>query len=229
MKLAISAPDHTTVNRRAVGLALRKAVHKGPLHVLIDSTGLVVFGAGPWLEAKHDAKSRRTWVELHLAVEADGGMIVAQEFTDQHIDDPTQVGPLLDQVEEEIGIVTADGACDGTPIYQAIAQYGDNIEVVIPPRSTRVPSTGSSPQSQRDCHLDMITTQSRLAWQSAAGYGPIALVETPMRRYKTLIGPRLRARGFEAQRTEAAIGVQVLNQMLSTGHSNSVRCKRQTA
>ena len=46
MKLPISVPDHTTVSRRAVGLTLRKSVPKGPLHVLIDNTGLEVFGAG---------------------------------------------------------------------------------------------------------------------------------------------------------------------------------------
>ena len=229
MKLPISAPDHTTVSRRAEGLTLRKSVPKGPLHVLIDSTGLEVFWAGQWLEAKHGAKTRRTWRTLHFAVDVDSGMIVAQVLTDQHTDDPSQVGPLLDQVEEKICKVTADGAYDGTPTYQTIARYGDNIEAVIPPRSTAVPSTGSNPQSLRDRHLEMINTQGRLAWQTATGYGRRALVETTMGRYKSLIGPRLRARGFEAQQTEAAIGVQVLNRMLSAGRTNSVCCKRQAA
>ena len=63
MNLTITAPDHTTVSRRAVGLTVTKSTSapKGPLHVLIDSTGLQVFGAGQWLEEKHGAKSRRTW------------------------------------------------------------------------------------------------------------------------------------------------------------------------
>ena len=92
MNLTITAPDHTTVSRRAVGLTVRKSpsAPKGPLHVLIDSTGLQVFGAGQWLEEKHGAKSRRTWRKLHLAVDADTGMIVAQVLTDQHTDDPSQ-------------------------------------------------------------------------------------------------------------------------------------------
>jgi transposase len=169
---------------------------------------------------------RPTAVETQAAKKQ--GM-TAQVLTDQHTDDPSQVGPLLDQVEEKIGKVTADGAYDGTPTYQTIAQYGDNIEAVIPPRSTALPSTGSNPQSQRDRHLEMINTQGRLAWQTATGYGQRALVETTMGRYKSLIGPSLRARGFEAQQTEAAIGVQVLNRMLSAGRPNSVRCKRRTA
>ncbi len=63
MDLTISAPDHTTVSRRAVTLPVIKpaSVPHGPLHVLIDSTGLQVYGAGQWLEAKHGTKSRRQW------------------------------------------------------------------------------------------------------------------------------------------------------------------------
>jgi hypothetical protein len=72
MGLTISAPDHTTVSRRAVTLPVIQAtsIPVGPLHVLIDSTGLQVYGAGQWMEAKHGAKSRRTWRKLHLAVDA---------------------------------------------------------------------------------------------------------------------------------------------------------------
>lgn len=231
MNLTISAPDHTTVSRRAVGLTLPKlaSTPKGPLHVLIDSTGLEIFGTGQWLEAKHGAKSRRTWRKLHLAVDADSGMIVAQVLTGQHTDDPSQVGPLLAQVDEEIGQVMADGAYDGAPTYQTIAQHGDDIVVVIPPRKTAVAGSESSSQNQRDRHFAMINTEGRLAWQEATGYGRRALVETTMGRYKSLIGPRLRARGFEAQQSEAAIGVAVLNRMLAAGRPNSVRRQKAAA
>ncbi len=83
MGLTLSAPDHSTVSRRAVtspGIQPAQVPH-GPLYVLIDSTGLQVYGAGQWLEAKHGAKSRRTWRKLHLAVDAASGMIVAQTLT----------------------------------------------------------------------------------------------------------------------------------------------------
>jgi hypothetical protein len=112
MGLMLSAPDHSTVSRRSVTLPVIQPVSapQGPLHVLIDSTGLQVYGAGQWLEAKHGAKSRRTWRKLPLAVDAASGMIVAQTLTDQDADDPSQVGPLLDQIDDPIGQVTADGA-----------------------------------------------------------------------------------------------------------------------
>jgi transposase len=225
MSLMLSAPDHSTVSRRAVRLPVIQAaqVPPGPLHVLIDSTGLQVYGAGQWLEAKHGAKSRRTWRKLHLAVDVASGMIVAQTLTNQDADDPSQVGPLLDQIGDPIGQVTADGAYDGDPTYQTIAAHGDDIAVVIPPRSTAVLSGEPGLPTQRDRHLTTITEQGRLAWQAATGYGQRSLVETTMGRYKWLIGPRLRARGFAAQRTEAVIGVAVLNRMLVAGRPDSVR------
>ena len=79
------------------------------------------------------------------------------------------------------------------------------------------------PPSQRDRHIETIAAQGRLGWQTATGYGQRARIETTMGRYKALIGPRLRARGFAGQQTEAAIGVAVLNRMLGTGRPDPVR------
>jgi hypothetical protein len=140
--LTISTPDHTTVSRRVVRFPVIQAtsVPHGPLHVLIDSSGLQVYGAGQWLEAKHGARSRRKWRKLHLAVDAASSMIVAQMLTDQDTDDPSQVAPLLDQIDNPNGQVTADGAYDGAPTYQTIAQHGDRIEVVIPPARRSSPA-----------------------------------------------------------------------------------------
>jgi hypothetical protein len=225
MDLTISAPDHSTISRRAVTLPVIQpdSVPHGPLHLLIDSTGLQVYGAGQWLEAKHGAKSRRKWRKLHLAVDAGNGTIVARTLTDQDTDDPSQVAPLLDQIDGPIARVTADGAYDGAPTYATIAAHSDDIEVVIPPRSTAVLNGEQGPLVQRDRHLEIITERGRLAWQKATDYGQRSLVETTMGRYKTLIGPRLRARGFAAQKTEAAVSVVVLNQMLAAGRPDSVR------
>jgi len=111
MGLTISARDRTTVSRRAVTLPVIPPAQlpDGPLNVLIDSTGLQVYGAGQWLEAKHGAQSRREWRKLQLAVDAGSGMIVAQTLTDQDGDDPSQTGPLLDQIDGRIAQVIADG------------------------------------------------------------------------------------------------------------------------
>ncbi|GFN47414.1 DDE family transposase [Candidatus Regiella insecticola] len=70
MGLKLEAPDHTTVSRRATKLPLLKmALSAGDLHILIDSTGLKIFGAGQWVQEKHGEKSRRGWRKLNLAVD----------------------------------------------------------------------------------------------------------------------------------------------------------------
>jgi hypothetical protein len=76
MGLALAVPDHTTLSRRArtwqsPGTWHDRQIPPGaPLHVLVDSTGLQVYGAGQWLEEKHGARSRRGWRKLHLALDA---------------------------------------------------------------------------------------------------------------------------------------------------------------
>jgi hypothetical protein len=96
---------------------------------------------------------------------------VAQTLTDQDAEDPSQVGPLLDQIDDQIVQVTADGAYDGAPTYQTIAQHDDSIEVAIPPRATAIPSGAPDTPTHRDRHLAMIAEQGRLAWQASTGYG----------------------------------------------------------
>ncbi|API57528.1 IS5 family transposase (plasmid) [Rhizobium leguminosarum] len=227
MGLKVPVPDHTTLSRRAQkwepSARRNPPLPDGPLHVLVDSTGLKVYGAGQWLEQKHGARSRRTWRKLHLAVDAKSGAIIAHGLTDQKTDDPSQVAPLLDQIDGEIDQFTADGAYDGKPTYRSILQHSATANIVIPPRSTAVESGDTGPPGQRDKHIAAIASDGRLKWQAAAGYGKRALIETAIGRYKGLIGLRLRARSFPAQQTEVAIGCIVLNRMLACGRPESIR------
>lgn len=121
MGLDLPVPDHTTLSRRANRPRARNKRHddripqNGPVHVLIDITGLQVYGAGQWLAEKHGAKSRRGWRKLHLALDAESGDIIAHVMTDQDAGNASQVEPLLDQICMPIGQFTADGAYDGEP------------------------------------------------------------------------------------------------------------------
>jgi transposase len=223
----LSAPDHSTLSRRARKMeSISKGciLPDGPIHLLIDSTGLKVFGTGEWLQEKHGARARRTWRKLHLAVDADTGMVMASTLTGNEVGDPSQVAPLLDQIEATIASVTADGTYDGMPTYDVVAGYGEDICVIIPPHVTAVPSAGAVHNpSQRDKHILSIAARGRLGWQEETDYGQRALVETAMGRYKAIIGPCLRARSFSGQKAEAAVGVAVLNRMLDAGRPDSVR------
>src|ERR671929_892389 len=98
--LELAVPDHTTLSRRAATLEVpRSRSGSGPLHLLVDSTGLKLDGPGEWLVEKHGTKTRRAWRKLHLGVDADTGRIEAVELTTKDADDASRVGPLLDQLE----------------------------------------------------------------------------------------------------------------------------------
>lgn len=203
----------------------RSIAKTGPVHVLIDSTGLEVYGAGQWLAEKHGAKSRRRRRKLHLALDADTGEIIAQNMTDQDAGDASQVEPLLDEIDRPIGRFTADGAYDGEPTYDAVGRHSADAVVVIPPRSNAIDSTQTGIASQRDRHIEAIKADGRMKWQATTDYGKRSLVETAIGRYKSIVGPRLRARSFGAQQTEVAIGCAALNRMLECARPKSVRCQ----
>ena len=187
--------------------------------------GLKLFGRGEWDREKH-GRARRSWRKLHLAVDADTGEIVACILTDNAADDAGQVPALLGQIDREIASVTADGAYDGEPVYQAVLRHqSDPVpDIVIPPRASAVPSTHSAKaQSQRDHHVRIIAEKGRMAWQKATEYGRRALAETTVGRYKAIIGPKLRARSLPAQQGEAGMAAEVLNRMIRVAKPVSVR------
>ena len=226
--LDLPVPDHTTLSRRGRAFAGRQPrvlVGSGPCHLVLDSTGLELFGQGEWDAAKH-GRTKRQWRKLHLAVDATTGEIAAHVLTTGTANDAQQVPDLLRTVEGTIVSLTADGAYDGEPTYAAarVRQPDPLPDVVIPPRACAVPSTADPAQhNARDRHITLMAEKGRMEWQRLTGYGRRALAETAMSRWKRLIGPRLHARTLSGQQGEAAIAVSVLNRMTRTAKPVSVR------
>jgi hypothetical protein len=225
--LDLSVPDHSTLSRRAETLAVprpRSSSGSEPLHLLVDSTGLRLCGPGEWLVEKHGGRGRRSWRKLHLGVAADTGRIVASALTDNDVDDGSQVGPLLNQIDGPIASLTADGAFDRDDAYAEVAARHPEAAVIVPPRSSAVPSeTAETAPTQRDRHLQLIAERGRMGWQKASGYNWRALVEADIARFKRVIGDALRSHTDGRQATEVAIAVDVLNRMLELGRPEYVR------
>ncbi|NEI82223.1 IS5 family transposase [Rhizobium ruizarguesonis] len=224
MGFDIAVPDFSTLSRRSKGLALpstkSRATTSGPVHLVVDSTGLKVFGEGEWLENKHKTKAKRKrWRKLHLGLNLVSGEIVCSDLTVDDVGDPTALPGLLDQIGGPVEKFIADGAYDGTPSRDLLAtRFGEIVEIIIPPPKTAV----ASPQSVlvpsvRDRHIAEIQTKGRMAWQKSTGYNKRSRAETQMGRWKAVIGPKLKARHFDNQKTEAKIGVRVLNRMTELG------------
>ncbi len=222
--LALRVPDHSTLSRRAATLEVPRPTRPSgadtdgegePLHLLVDSTGLKLCGAGEWLIEKHGTHARRSWRKLHIGLDAETGQVVAAALTDREVDDASQVGPLLDQVAGAVASFVADGAYDQSSTYDEAAQRHPDAAVVVPPRSTAVPSdTAESAPTQRDRHLQCIAEHGRMGWQKASGYTIRARAEAAISRWKRVIGDGLRAHTDERRATEVQVDVYALNRML---------------
>ncbi|CAO3358384.1 Mobile element protein [Azospirillum melinis] len=168
-------------------------------------------------------KKRHSWLALHIGMDAASGRIVAATLTGRDSDDAAQVGLLLDQVPRRVASLTGDGAYDRTSVYAAVQERHPGAGVVAPPRCDAVLSdTADSAPSPRDRHIQTIAETGRRAWQKTSSYNRRAMVEGQIGRWKQVLGPALRFHTDDAQATEVAIGVMVLNRMLNLGRPNSV-------
>lgn len=225
--LDLAVPDHSTLSRRAETLEVprpKASASAEPVHLLVDSTGLKLCGAGEWLHEKHGTKVRRSWRKLHLGMDAGTGKIIASLLTTKDVDDGSQVGSLLDQIPDPIASLTGDGAYDQEGVTSSVTARHPEAAIIVPPRTTAVPSdTAETAPTQRDRHLQHIAEHGRMAWQKASGYTRRAKAETGISRFKQVIGDGLRSYTDERQATEVGVAVHVLNRMLELGRPNSVR------
>jgi hypothetical protein len=178
--LDLAVPDHSTLSRRAETLEVPRPIPRtGPVHLLVDSTGLRLCGPGEWLVEKHGTQRRRSWRKLHIGVDAESGQILASELTSHDVDDGSQAEPLLDQITVPLVSLTGDGAYDQAGIYGTVAERHPEADVIVPPRSTAVLSEDvEATPTQRDRHLQSIAEHGRMGWQKRSGYSRRALVET---------------------------------------------------
>jgi hypothetical protein len=227
MGLDLHTPDHTTLSRRhrSVQVAHLPKRTEAPLHLVIDSTDLKMYGDGEWSSHKHRASNRRrSWRKLHLAIDRDG-YIIASAITDRIVSDASVGISMLEQIEGNIARFTADGAYDSRPVYEALSKAGTtDTRIVIPPMKTAsVDSRATGTWCQRNEAIKRIGAVGRRQWRKEAGAHQQARAENGMYQYKRIIGDRLRAKHRDSQETEAMIAVNVINRMTALGMPESAK------
>ena len=193
MRLDLSVPDYTTLSRRSQHLRrrLRSPVPSDEgLHLVLDSTGLSLVGAGEWAAAKHGGRGRRGWRKLHRGVDQSGAILV-HTLTEATGDDATTALDLLTAVEGPLVRITADAASDTVAVYETATARGAT--VVIPPARTANVS-GHGPRSPaRDRTITVVKQLGRRRWKKTSGYHRQSRVENTFFRYKSIIGDGRRA------------------------------------
>ena len=233
MGLALAVPDYSTLSRRQGNLAvvLPSKRPDQPMHLVVDSTGLKVYGEGEWKVRQHGWIKRRTWRKRHVGVNEAPGEVVAQTLTSHRIDDASQVAPLLSQVDEAVGAIGGDGAYDKQKVFDALATPPSepSIRPIIALRKDAIiqqHGNGKAPPLVRDEILRAIRHKGRKGWKQASGYHRRSLAETQIYRYKRLIGDKLKARSFANQQVESRLGCAILNRMIHLGKPQSYRVEK---
>jgi hypothetical protein len=227
LKVNLSVPDHSTLSRRGKGLrvALPKKV-SGHIDIVMDSTGMKIYGEGEWKVRTHGKSKRRTWRKLHIGTDPDSGEIEAVALTENSVSDADMVEPLLDQIDQPLDHFAGDGSYDKRKVYDSLNQRAPQAEVLIPPRkNAHIWQHGNThaERLKRDENLRAVRKLGRKAWKVNSGYPMRALAETTMFRLKTIFGDRLSARLLETQVSQATIRCAALNRMTHLGMPDS--CK----
>jgi hypothetical protein len=224
MKLELELPHYSTLarRRRKLSINLPRFSSDEPIHLLVDSTGIKVYGNGEWMRLKHHkgkpAKHRR-WRRVHLAIDAETLSIIAAEVTDNDVTDGQMLPVLLDQVPTlKLSQVTADAGYDKRKCYKAIAERAARA-TIRPQKNAKIWKHGNAAGKRldRDENLRMIRRRGRKVWKRLSGYSIRALVETTMSRLKMIFGDRVRSHCLDAQRAEILLRCTALERMTALG------------
>lgn len=220
MEVEIEIPHYTSLAKRAakLGISLDVRRHSGAIDVVVDSTGLKVFGEGEWKTRRHGKSKRRTWRKLHLAVNPDTQEIVAETLTENSCDDASQVDPLLNQVPNRTNGFFGDGAYDKWKVYEILDQR--NTRAIIPPqRNAKIKQHGNSNARPlpRDMAIREIRRRGRRRWKERVGYHRRSLGETAMHRMKCCFGDHLKNRLLPNQQAETRLRSKILNKFTRLG------------
>ena len=244
MNVGLSVPDHTTISRRLKHLDVKLPVKptSDKRHVVIDSTGIKVYGEGEWKTREHGVSKRHTWRKLHLAVDEATGEILSSVVTDNSChdsgatprrfaalgnahQDSEVLGELFDEIDEPISQVGADGAYDTAACYDYIEER-DATAAIPPQRNAKIWFHGNrkAPPHPRDENLRRIRLVGRGKWKREINYHRRSLAETTMFRLKTAFGGKVSSRKMNRQENELKVQCLVLNRMIQVAKPDSYVC-----
>lgn len=223
----VKAPDYTLLCKRggSVMVDLGATAGEEAKHIVIDSTGLKIFGEGEWKVRQHGYSKRRTWRKLHIGVNADTQQIEAVVLSEAGLDDAEAGKVILEQTPGDVEQASADGAYDKRKFYEAATQRGVQRISVPPRKDAKIWQHGNSqqPPLPRDENLRLIRRVGRKKWKRESGYHQRSLAETAVFRFKIIFGNTMSTRTLDRQVTEARIKIAALNRMIRLGLPNSYR------
>ncbi len=227
LKVDLSVPDHSTVSRRMAGMevGLPLLPSRRARHLVIDSSGLKVYGEGEWKVRSHGASKRRTWRKLHLCLDAATGEVVVAAASENSVSDCALFAEIVRAVSGEIEQISCDGSYDRRKVYAALEEKGVGRAAIPPRRGARIWQHGNSSKERliRDENLRAVRRKGRAKWKREANYHRRSLAETGVFRFKTIFSDKLQSRKQENQFQEMIIKCAALNRMTHLGMPESYK------
>ena len=214
MDVPLTSPGYSSLCKRAqtVDINYRLPSRGAVTHLVVDATGLKVFGEGEWKQRKQGKSQRRIWRKLHLAIDASTHEVIAAEVSLESVADSEVLPTLLNPLRRKIHQVSADGAYDTRACHQLLIKKGSTAS--IPPRRNARYWEGGHP---RNAAVTALKSDQLAEWKIAYGYHQRSLSETAMSRYKQLISPTLSLRKYNGQVGEILAGVKGINKVIRLG------------
>lgn len=218
MNVSQHVPSYTQLCRRQASVSLPPLPnHHEPIHLVIDSSGLKLFGEGEWLVKQHGPSKHRMWRKLHLGLDEHSKLIVCAELTDNRSSDANRLPSLLNRYPGPLKQVSADGAYDAHLCFDAIHQRRAIPTIPTQPNPFHKPKSKDQLKSPRDQVAFDIQLKGRATWKKESGYHRRSLVENAFYRYKQCLSRSLSARTLPNQHSEILIGCHILNRFTSLG------------
>jgi hypothetical protein len=227
MGAAVEMPDYTLLCKRSSDLSVDLAPSDTgePKHIVVDSTGLKIYGEGEWKVRQQGYSKRRTWRKFHLSADQTTQELQAVVVTGANVDDAQAGKKLLADTPGEIDQVSGDGSYDKRKFYDAATERGVRSMAVPPRRDAKIWQHGNSNKAPlpRDENLRSIRRRGRKTWKRDTGYHRRSLAETAVYRFKTIFGNTLSTRTLSRQVTEVRVKAAALNRMTRLGMPDSYR------
>ena len=222
LKLELTTLNYTLFSKRAHELSNipKKLSSRQPTDLVIDASGVKIYGEGEWKVKIHGASNHRKWLKLHIAMDPVSQEVVAVEVTESNVADSTMLKPLIEKAPRSIRKVVADGAYDRTQCRNYLRDK--SIKAHIPPAINARPQPETK---ERNADIEIIEglgggKEGKRLWKKLTGYHVRSLVETVFSRLKRLFGDRLKCKKRENQKVEANLSFFVLNRMTQLSNVN---------
>lgn len=219
----LRAPDYTTLSRRGGHLLVKlPKKRKKKTIIIMDSSGVKVYGEGEWKMRQHGKSKRRKWKKIHVAID-ETGEVRATDISDEDTTDGEAALPLLRQEHARITAFLGDGGYDKRKVYQALQRRAVAQVAVPPQRNAKIWQHGNAKDEPhpRDINLRAIRQGGKKRWKQETGYSRRVLVENTIFRFKTIFGDRVLSRENSRQVTELTLAFAMLNRMFELGRPDS--------